>query len=1110
MTQTFEPTAEQRAVIDHRGRHVLVFAGPGTGKTETLARRFASIVHDDGAPPQSILVLTFSRHAAGSMRQRIVQRLRERSGGAIAVPELHVYTFHGFCARLLDADRPRGALRELLTPIKERLIWNRIIEDMQPETFGPEVVRSAAFANASLNCIARLKGDGITASEFARDAADDARVADIARLYTSMERERARLGLSDFRDFVVDAVRALRDPNSPATSWLRARPPFRHVLVDEFQDSDPMQLRLLEVLAGKGISTTPPVPEMCFVGDFNQSIYRFRGAEPKNIEEAKKRFSCVELTLRTNRRSVQAVLDIANRTPDLRSESLTTADPANDHAGSVQLLRAETMDDEVDAVADAVAARIEAGSAPGQIAVLLRALEPYRGAIVRELRARGIPVAAQASAGFREDSLIDAVLTGVGLIATPDEGALWRRLLTNPLVGFTPVSVSVGLGADRDGTHPLRALGDRPPSGRTAWADFSERFERCRSVAVKRARFDPPLLIETFARELDLLWPIRDAATDIPGFDPAASPARLRTLIEAARDIRQTSTQLGGKGMQAGAFLEEFARVEALLGDPFEGPTGGVEGVCVMSIHAAKGLEFDLVIIPDLVDGVLPARTRPDPLFGGRVSKHIRAVDDGTLEEASLWYVALTRARFDVLATYARLGDDAAEQSPSRYAALIGEAVAAPVTPAGRLEPAGFAAAYASASAAEREAASIVAYLAQRPILAASLSPDGLIDETRRPIALEVERLTPSGIEKYVACPRQWFYKEGLHLDADNDEVTRLGQFVHRVLEQYHRTHTDFASGAAGGLSIDAIMSELGPLAQAEAAHEAAMAGLDAQSPMFRYELGRIMRQLRSYAGWLVDEARDRPFTVVACEERLDITLGDVKLIGRVDRIDRTADGSLVIRDYKTGLFHGVWCANAMANAMERIDEAAPGIGLFGGAPDGLKLQTFLYVRGIEARFGAHVSRADYLYLAGEKGDDDHAIAIDSVEFVESKPADGSPQRNRTLLTRAELDAAYDIIAAAVAREATRAILTAFPTAVDDSTCRFCGYKAICPGPGTIPYASALVTAPASGTAPVVGQAQLAPGSASLTLLQERDDVVGQAKLAQMPLPLNGHSETEP
>src|ERR1700730_4622544 len=114
MMKSFDPTDEQRKVIEHRGTHMLVFAGPGTGKTETLARRFASIVYDDGIAAGSILVLTFSRRAADAMRERIVLRMRQRSGKGIAVPELHVYTFHGFCRRMLDGGRPRGARNDLL------------------------------------------------------------------------------------------------------------------------------------------------------------------------------------------------------------------------------------------------------------------------------------------------------------------------------------------------------------------------------------------------------------------------------------------------------------------------------------------------------------------------------------------------------------------------------------------------------------------------------------------------------------------------------------------------------------------------------------------------------------------------------------------------------------------------------------------------------------------------------------------------------------------------------------------------------------------------------------------------------------------------------------
>src|ERR1017187_10224837 len=131
----FEPTPEQLAVIAHRGSHALVFAGPGTGKTETLARRFASLVVDDGVDPSAILVLTFSRRAAEQMLERVVQRLRERTGAELAVSELFVKTFHSFCSRLLDGDGPRFRRRDLLTPIKERVLWKRVVARATLQSF---------------------------------------------------------------------------------------------------------------------------------------------------------------------------------------------------------------------------------------------------------------------------------------------------------------------------------------------------------------------------------------------------------------------------------------------------------------------------------------------------------------------------------------------------------------------------------------------------------------------------------------------------------------------------------------------------------------------------------------------------------------------------------------------------------------------------------------------------------------------------------------------------------------------------------------------------------------------------------------------------------------
>ncbi|HYK52545.1 MAG TPA: ATP-dependent DNA helicase, partial [Candidatus Eremiobacteraceae bacterium] len=950
-----------------------------------------------------------------------------------------------FCKRLLDGDAPRGAGRELLTPIKERLIWDRLIKDLELKTFQTEVIRSATFATAVLNLIARLKGDGITPSSFKAAAPVDARQIDLAKLYEMMEAERARLDLADFRDLVVDAVRELENPSSAARAWLTSRPPFKYVLIDEFQDSDKMQLRLLETLGGNTARDVPPTPEMCFVGDFNQSIYRFRGAAPENVEKAKTLFKCDELTLTLNRRSVQAILDVANKTPDLREESLTKADPENSRSGSVRLLRVETIGDEISAAADAVADRVRAGTRPKDVAVLLRVVEPYRGAIARELHERAIPVAAQSSAGFHEDSLIAAVLSTIAVFSGDSDADAWRRLLTNPLIGFRPLGVSLAL---RDGTlarTPRRAFGDNPPPGRIDWQTFAARLDACRDAGGPPYNFDPGALISAIVRDLDLLWPIRESR-DVPGFDPAASPQRLDALIEAAHDIREM-TAAAGERLDKPAFLSALDHVLGFIGDPYAEPESEADGVAVMSIHGAKGLEFDFVIIPLLIDGILPARVRPDPLLGSRPSTYVRSSEDAALEEYSIWYVALTRARLDVLATAARLGDDAAEQPLSALAQLI--EIRETSEPIDRSDDVGFAAAYAKASEAERRAPAIARYIEERPMLDAFLKAGALADERQRGIEWPLERLSPSGIETYMRCPRSWFYRYPMHLASDDDDSTRMGVFVHEALEVYHSTANDFSDVVKAGLKPAQVAETLLPIAREAAKRVASASGLTIGAPLFRYELARVSRQLEAYSRWLIDEARVRPFTVLACEHPIEIQIGTTRLRGMVDRIDRLEDGTLAIRDYKTGKKNTAkGAATYLVEALGKIDPAIPGIGLFGEASREHKLQTFLYVRPVEAEFGSRVSRADYLYLAGTKKDRGE-IEVDTTTF-----SDGAKKGS---LSSATLDAVYDVIIAAIAREVSEGTISSFVTTSDEEKCTFCAYEPICPGAGSIVYGGAAV-----------------------------------------------------
>jgi hypothetical protein len=361
-----------------------------------------------------------------------------------------------------------------------------------------------------------------------------------------------------------------------------------------------------------------------------------------------------------------------------------------------------------------------------------------------------------------------------------------------------------------------------------------------------------------------------------------------------------------------------------------------------------------------------------------------------------------------------------------------------------------FAAAYSAAPERERGAPAVLRFLAERPVLEAYVQRGHLINETPRPVRWVVDHLSPTGIERYVQCPRRWFYQYALRLSDDDDDVTRMGLFVHRVLERYHSSAVDFSRAATESMSPEDVSSALAPIVEEEALKTAAAGGLSTDSSLFRYELARIKRQMVAYSTWLIGEARREPFTVVAVEQPIVVPLGEVSLVGRVDRVDALADGSLVIRDYKTGRFRTKPCGKALCDAFDRLDPASPGLGLFGAMPEDFKIQSLLYVRGVEAHFQRKVRHADYLYLGGSRENPD-GIEFDSIDIIE----DGvkAVARNGSLqLTIADLNRVYDVIGAGVAAEILGGAIRAFPTAIDDRTCHFCKFTAVCPGPGTIGY----------------------------------------------------------
>jgi RecB family exonuclease len=320
------------------------------------------------------------------------------------------------------------------------------------------------------------------------------------------------------------------------------------------------------------------------------------------------------------------------------------------------------------------------------------------------------------------------------------------------------------------------------------------------------------------------------------------------------------------------------------------------------------------------------------------------------------------------------------------------------------------------------------------PIAFASVQP-------RRSLTHLVDHLSPSTIETYLTCPRRFFYGRVLALAAEIDEeVPLLGNVIHRVLAEFHEVERDFTNSADLEAKSERWRMALLPLLGPAAEPIARRAGRSIDSNFMRYQLAIARTYLIRYVDLLVREVAIDPFTVLACELSLDTEIGGVRVRGRADRVDRLTAGGLVIRDYKSGATRPK-TATAVRTALERLDKGEP---LAGNAPKGLNLQTLLYVPGVEAMYGEPIVRVEYLYFRGKRGEGKQ-IEADTLEIV-----DDGARVDSSSLTRAEVARVQVDLAASIARSLADGSVSAFSTALDVETCRFCDFTHACPGALTV------------------------------------------------------------
>jgi DNA helicase-2/ATP-dependent DNA helicase PcrA len=623
-------TAPQRQAAAHRGGPLLVVAGAGSGKTRVLTRRIAHLLATGDAAPWEILAITFTNKAADEMRRRVVELVGPRA------ERMWVSTFHSACLRILRSHASRVGYRSSFT-VYDDTDSRRLIELIVAE-MGLDTKRLPPRQIAAV--IGQAKAELIDAAAFADAAAGgpDPFRRRIAEVYAEYQRRLLAANAMDFDDLLLVAVQVLQRCEDVRTAYQQR---FRHVLVDEYQDTNKAQNELVMLLARDH-------GNVCVVGDSDQSIYRFRAADIRNILDFERSFpDATVVMLEQNFRSTQTILDAANAVIDhnlgRRPKRLFTVD---DVGPPICRYRAENEYDEASFVASEIFRLRNAEQlAFGDVAIFYRTNAQSR-ALEEELVRAGVPYKVVGGSRFYDRREIKDILAYVRLLANPDDEVSARRVVNTPKRGIGAMSVT-RLAAwaqanDMSFSAALHHSAEAGISGKAlrGAAQLAELLDELRELM---ERTGPGEVIHAVAERTGYL-------AELVAERSHEADGRLENIAEL-------------EGV-AGTYedLTEFLETVALVADSDEIDGDGTR-VSLMTLHIAKGLEFPAVFLVGLEDGIFP---------------HFRSLGDNAEleEERRLCYVGITRARRFLYLSHAwvrSLWGTTQHNIPSRFLAEIPE-----------------------------------------------------------------------------------------------------------------------------------------------------------------------------------------------------------------------------------------------------------------------------------------------------------------------------------------------------------------------------------------------------------------------------------------------------
>jgi superfamily I DNA/RNA helicase/RecB family exonuclease len=1006
---------QQRAVVAHRGGPLLVLAGPGTGKTTTIVEAVVDRIERRGTDPRRILVLTFSRKAAHELRERITARLRRTTREPLAL------TFHSYAYALVRrefvaaGDEPPRLLSgpEQLLEIRQMLRG----EAHDGAAGWPAQLRPTLTTRGFAE---ELRDILLRAAERGLDGAGLARLGRTGReewvaAGGFLRRYAARFDLApvpayDYAEIIRIAAAML------ARSAVRARErdAYDMVLVDEYQDTDPAQAELLHALASGG-------RDLIAVGDPDQSIYGFRGADVRAILGFPEQFRTVDgapapiVALRHSRRGNAVLLAASRRVaarlpafhrggsghrdlvpagsfpgPGARdggaagetkedAERLRGAVAGGDRRGTggdIRIVVAESASQEAAIVADTLRrAHLEEGTPWSRMAVLVRSARLQVPLLRRALNAAGVPVTVAGDEvplvgepavqplllllrcalhpGQLDGEAASDLLTG-RLGGTDALGLRRLRRALRSVAGPAPVAeAGPPAGAGPGAAARLAAAAAPSPSGDViadVLRDPRDLILVAREVAAPAQRIAGLLAaarraIERGGTAEDVLWAVWDRsglaaqwqAESAAGGARGASADRDLDAVLALFDAAARHTERLPPGAP-GLFLESLIGQE-IPGDTLAEQAATGEAVRVLTAHRSKGLEWDVVVVAGVQEGIWPDLRLRGSLLGvdelvevaagseyaGGEEAALSAMYKLLAEERRLFYVAVTRARRRLVVT--AVGGDDTEDRPSRFLReLAGDDVAI-----------------------DRVAGTQARWLSLPALVASLRSAAADVtrpDELRAAAAAQLARLAAEGVRG--AHPREWYVLTEL---SDAGQAVGEGETVRlspSQVESFAKCGLRWLLEAAAGARSPDVARNLGTVIHAAAA----LAAAGAKDAEIGQRIDESWRHLDFGSAWYSDKRRQEahrmvgrfldwhkanPRKLAAIEEPFRIQVGDVEVTGRVDRLETDDEGRAVVVDLKTGSSRpsdddldrhpqlGVYQLAVLLGAFERYGLTEPG-----------------------------------------------------------------------------------------------------------------------------------------------------------------------------------------